>query len=305
MPFLLFAITLVPGPNDQERTLNLPQASLLTTAESLEKAGIINNKFFFFIPAKIANYLMTLKAGEYAFPAHISIAKIIKKMQLNQVLMHKLSIAEGTDTPQILDLVKACEGMSGDIPQNNYLEGMFLPETYLYTYGTTRQSMVQRMQNDMDKFLENAWQNRSLNTVVKNKAETLVLASIIEKEARNSHDRKLIASVFSNRLKLGMKLQADPTTIYALTHNKHKLNRLLTRNDLKIESPWNTYYTAGLPPTPITNPGKESIIAALNPENTKHLYFVVRDCQGNHAFAATLREHNHNIAIYRKLRCTN
>ena len=171
VPLFFFFIALMPGPNNDEVTLNLPQASLLTTATRLEESGIVGNKIFFFVPAKIANYIVTLKAGEYSFPADISIAKIIKKMQLNQVVMHKLSIAEGTDTPQILDIVNGCKEMSGAISQRDYQEGMFLPETYLYTYGTSRQSMLQRMQNDMDKFLDDAWQNRSNSAVVKNKTE--------------------------------------------------------------------------------------------------------------------------------------
>ena len=255
------------------------------------------------IPAKIANYFKTLKAGEYEFKTNVTIYEIIKKMQLGDVVFHKLSIPEGLTSKCIIDIVNNEHLLSGIITDSNYPEGTLLPETYYFTKGEQKQILLSRMQHAMTDTVDQLWKNRSPNTPLKTKEDLVTLASIVEEEAKSDEDRKKIASVFINRLNRGMKLQADPTVIYAITKGKYKLDRKLTSKDLDTASPWNTYYTRELPPTPISNPGADSLAVTANPIKTNYIFFVVNDCNGNHAFASTLREHKKNVRFFRKLQC--
>lgn len=172
-----------------------------------------------------------------------------------------------------------------------------LPETYTFVKGETKNKIIKQAKNAMQKVLENAWQNRAENLPFQNKNELLILASIVEKETGSHDERAKVASVFVNRLNIGMPLQTDPTVIYAITGGKSDFGRTLHRADMEIDSPFNTYRYKGLPPTPICNPGLKALEATANPLTTDFLYFVA-DGKGGHRFSKTLSEHNKNIKLW-------
>ncbi len=180
------------------------------------------------------------------------------------------------------------------------VEGAIMPETYVFRRGLTRQKMLDDMQAAQAKMLDEAWKARAVSSTLKTKEEAVTLASIVEKETAIPEERPLIASVFHNRLKQGMRLQSDPTIIYGLVGGKGKLERGLTKDDLDSDTAYNTYKIDGLPPGPIANPGRASLEAVLNPPDTGYLYFVA-DGSGGHAFAKTLEEHNANVAKWRTI----
>jgi len=180
------------------------------------------------------------------------------------------------------------------------VEGAIMPETYVFRRGLTRQKMLNDMQAAQNKILDEAWKGRAPSDVLKTKEQAVILASIVEKETAIPEERPLVASVFLNRLKQGVRLQSDPTIIYGLVGGKGKLNRGLTKDDLASDTAYNTYKIDGLPPGPISNPGRASLVAVLNPPDTGYLYFVA-DGSGGHAFAKTLEEHNANVAKWRAI----
>jgi UPF0755 protein len=301
--FVSCVILFLPGPSATTNNIVIQHGSLVKASHTLEKENIIYNKFLFLVPAKIANYFNTLKAGEYELSKHASIYNIIKKMQSGDVIFHKLSIPEGLTSTEIIEILDNNVLLSGIITNKDISEGSLLPETYYFTRSEPKQILLFRIQEAMKKTIEQLWEKRFANLPLKNKEEFVIMASIVEKEAKNNDDRPKIASVFLNRLKKGMKLQADPTVIYAITQGQYKLDRKLSSQDLNKASLWNTYYTNGLPPTPISNPGIEALTATINPIKTDYLYFVVSDCKGNHAFSSTYTEHQKNVRLYRKLIC--
>jgi UPF0755 protein len=309
--FLILAIFLLtilffPGPFKSDTSVIIEHGSLIKASETLEKENVVYNNLLFLIPAKIANYFKTLKAGEYIFAKHASIFSIIKQMQSGDVVFHKISIPEGLTSAEIINIIDNQPMLSGTISNTqNFTDGSLLPETYYFTRGEQKQLVLSRIRKAMDNNVDVLWKARVQHQQLKTKDHFVILASIVEKEAKSNEDRKKIASVFLNRLNKGMKLQADPTVIYAITKGQYKLERNLFTKDLALNSPWNTYYTTGLPPSPIANPGIESLKAVSQPINTEYLYFVVNDCNGNHAFAANLSEHQKNVKLYRKLNCTS
>jgi UPF0755 protein len=195
--------------------------------------------------------------------------------------------------------VRKTEALRGDITLD-LKEGDLLPETYFYSRDDTRDGLLLRMKEAMEKTLDEAWRKRAPGLPLVNRREALVLASIVEKETAIPAERAKVAAVFINRLRRRMKLESDPTTIYGLTAGKTQLNRELTRADLQSTSPYNTYVVTGLPRGPICNPGRASIVAATHPARDRSLYFVA-DGQGGHAFAMTLLEHNRNVARWREI----
>ena len=175
-----------------------------------------------------------------------------------------------------------------------------LPETYHFSRGESRNSILLKAKQAMRTALAEAFAGKDEALPLQSTEELLILASIVEKETGLACERGKVASVFANRLKLGMKLQTDPTVIYALTKGEKPLGRPLYRRDLQVDSPYNTYLYAGLPPAPICSPGREAIRAAARPDKTKYLYFVADGISGGHRFAKSLAEHNKNVALYRK-----
>jgi len=238
------------------------------------------------------------KSGEYQINNSDNYFSSLRKMLKGEVFLRRYTIAEGQTVAEVVELLNNSPYFTGeikDIPE----EGSILPETYFYKKGDDRANQLKIMQNDLEKTLNEAWAQRKDNLPLKNKRELLILASIVEKETGLDPERDHIAGVFINRLNKGMRLQSDPTVIYAVTMGKYKLERPLSRRDLRNTSKFNTYTNYGLPPTPIANPGKLAIFATAQPLETKDLYFV-SDGRGKHRFSKTLTEHNKNVSLLRK-----
>lgn len=282
------------GPCEEEVHVVIPKgANFNLVAAKLEENGVIDKQWLLKIAARILGSDKTLKAGEYLFEPKVSILDVLKKISSGDIYYRRLTLPEGLTTTQMLDLIAAEAGLSGEIsllPK----EGDLLPETYTFSFGDSRDSMVLQAMQAMEKVKKEAWASRAENLPIKSPEEMMVLASVIEKETCLPEERGLVAAVFVNRLQKGMKLQTDPSVIYALTMGKKELGRSLTRKDLEVDSPYNTYKYYGLPPMPICNPGKDSIMAAVHPEESKYLYFVASG-NGGHNFATSLAEHNLNV----------
>lgn len=211
---------------------------------------------------------------------------------------YRIAVAEGVTSWQVVDALGRIDLLEGEatVPA----EGTLFPDSYEVRAGDTRTSVIERMMEKQEIILEEAWKNRVDGLPLNSKEEALILASIIEKETGVAEERRTVASVFINRLERGMRLQTDPTVIYGVTKGQGVLGRGLRQSELRRETPWNTYIIQGLPPTPIANPGRASIEAALDPANTKFIFFVA-DGSGGHAFAETLDQHNRNVAKWRQI----
>ncbi|KIC34761.1 endolytic transglycosylase MltG [Leisingera sp. ANG-S5] len=212
---------------------------------------------------------------------------------------YRIALAEGVTSWQVVEALKAMDVLDGD-PGERPAEGLLAPDSYEVTPGTDRAAVLAEMQKRQELRINAAWESRSADAVVKTPEEMLILASIIEKETGVAEERGLVASVFTNRLNRGMRLQTDPTVIYGVTKGEGTLGRGLRQSELRKPTPWNTYVIEGLPPTPIANPGLASLEAAVNPETTNYVFFVA-DGTGGHAFAETLDEHNANVAKWREI----
>ena len=211
----------------------------------------------------------------------------------------RIVIAEGATSWRIVQALNEITYLAGDIKEIPQ-EGSLAPNSYEFGEKDTRSTVLKRMSIKQNRILQKAWRSKLDDLPLKTPEEALILASIIEKETGIQSERQIIASVFINRLKRGMPLQTDPTVIYGITKGQKILGRGLRQSELRKDTPWNTYLRGGLPPTPIANPGEESIFAALNPENTDFIFFVA-DGTGGHAFATNLKDHNKNVANWRAI----
>ncbi len=272
----------------------------LKVAQKLFAAGVVQHPLLFRLAARWQGLDKYLKAGEYAFAAEISIADVINQLARGETLYRKLTLPEGLTTAQMLEIIRQDEFLEGAINVQP-AEGELLPETYSFSRGDSRDSIVLRAQKAMQKALEEEWQKRASDLPIETAHELLILASIVEKETGLAEERGRVASVFVNRLRKGMRLQTDPTVIYALTKGQKDLKRALTRKDLDVDSPYNTYKYYGLPPAPICNPGLAALQAAARPEETDYLYFVASG-NGGHNFATSLNAHNQNVGQWKKHR---
>jgi len=212
---------------------------------------------------------------------------------------HRIAMAEGVTSWQVVQAINGIEVLQGDITEIP-AEGTLAPFSYEVASGDTRASVIADMAVRQTSILDQAWTNRAADLPLKSKEEALILASIIEKETSVPDERGLVSSVFINRLNQGMPLQTDPTVIYGITKGQGVLGRGLRRSELRGQTPWNTYVIRGLPPTPIANPGADAIAAAVNPDDSRYIFFVA-DGTGGHAFAETLAEHNANVAKWRQI----
>jgi UPF0755 protein len=288
-----------PGPLAAAKVVIIPKgAGVRDVARTLIEAGIIDNRYIFALGTYLSGRSHGLRAGEYEFAAAISPRAAADLVDSGKVVRHRLTIPEGLTSAEIVALVDAAPALDGTV-EAEPLEGTLLPDTYFYVLGNTRTELLNRMHRAMERALRDAWTQRAPNLPLPSPAAAVTLASIVEKETARPEERARIAGVYIERLKQGMKLQADPTVIYVLTKGgAMPLAHALNHDDLGVASPYNTYVEKGLPPTPIANPGLAALRAAVQPDDRGELYFVA-DGTGGHAFAKTLDEHNRNVAKLR------
>jgi UPF0755 protein len=286
------------GPAQQPTAVVIPRgASLPRAAEILEKAGVVESSSRFVFQAKLFGG-GTIKAGEYEFPAHASHAQVLGLLRAGKTLQRLVTVPEGMPSVLVWERLMKAPALVGEVPVPE--EGSVLPDSYSYQRGEARAAVLARMQAAMKKTLDALWPKRGPLTVVKDKREAVILASIVEKETAKASERPMVAGVYSNRLRSGIKLDADPTVIYPVTKGK-PLGRRILQSELRAVNGYNTYAMAGLPVGPIANPGRASLEAVLNPAQTQALYFVA-DGSGGHVFANTLAEHSANVEKWRALR---
>ncbi len=287
-----------PGPLDAPREIVVPRAPTATLARALAAQGVVVSA-----PALRAAVLLTnrqgpLHAAELAFPAHASLRQVLAVLRTARPVEHRLTVPEGLTAAQIAGLLAADDTLDG--PDPIPAEGAALPQTYSFERGTTRDAVLARAQAAMTRALDDAWASRAPDLPLATPRDALTLASIVERETARPEERPLVAAVFLNRLRRGMKLQADPTVAYGASGGLGALDHRLSRADLDHDDPYNTYRNTGLPPGPICSPGTASITAATHPADSDALYFVA-DGHGGHAFARTLEEHDRNVARWHAL----
>jgi UPF0755 protein len=287
-----------PGPLTAEKTvLIVPGLGFRGIARVLAQEGVIGQPLLYMLRVRLAQQHAALQAGEYAFRPGIAPQEVTKKLTQGAVVLHSLTIPPGLVSDDIRALLAQEPRLTGDLPVD-IAEGAVLPETYFFRRGDSRTKVLARMQAHMQAALDNAWQARKRDVPLRTPQEALILASIVEKETGLPQERGRVAAVFLNRLRRGMKLQSDPTTVYGLFRASGERKAGLTTRDLASDSPYNTYRMPGLPPGPITHPSQAAIEAVLNPPETAELYFVATGT-GGHVFATTLDEHQRNVATYR------
>lgn len=287
------------GPSLTAVQLVIPRGnSGSATAALLADRGVIASPLAFRMGTFLDGTAARMKAGEYVFPAGASARAAGDLLASGQTVRRRFTIAEGLTVVQVMALLRGAEGMEGEIltvPD----EGSLLPETYFYSWGDARTRTIERAQRAMREAMAELWLRRAPDLPLADAKSALVLASIVERETAIAEERPRVAAVFLNRLRLKMRLQADPTVVYGLDPSG-VLGRPLSRADLEARNPWNTYVVDGLPPTPIANPGRASIEAVLTPAKSDDLYFVA-DGEGRHVFSRTLAEHNRNVSRLREI----
>ena len=290
----------LPGPLTEPRTVIIPRGAGVTDiARQLWRSGIIAEPYSFQFGTRIDDTATRLRSGEYAFAPGISPRDAANALALGKTVIRRVTLAEGLTTAQMIALLGGAEGLEGDIGDPPG-EGEFLPETYFYSWGDARRQIVARGKRAMAELVTELWAKRAEGLPLRTPAEAVTVASIVEKETSIAEERPRVAAVFLNRLRAGMRLQADPTVIYGITQGRGVLDRPISRADLETPHRWNTYVISGLPPTPIANPGRASLEAVLRPAASDELYFVA-DGTGRHVFARTLAEHNRNVARLREV----
>lgn len=298
---ILFVLSSWYGPGPAARAMRVQierGSSVASAAAQLEAAGAIRSATLFRLNAKLFGDSAPIKYGEYEIPARASAEAILDILQGGEALQYKVTVPEGMPSILVHERLMAEEALTGTVAVPE--EGSVLPDTYAFERGEPRAKVLARMQSAMDKTLAELWAARKPSTVVKTPAEAIILASVVEKETGKPSERRMVAGVYSNRLRIGMKLDADPTVIYPVTKGK-PLGRRIRRSELRADNGYNTYARPGLPKGPIANPGRESIAAVLDPAPTEALYFVA-DGTGGHVFANTLAEHNRNVVKWRAIR---
>ena len=316
--FLVIAVALLfwmrsevleqPLQVDAEHVLNVPAGSTPNAMLlQLEQEGVLRGAFWLRIIWRLQGYVQPLHAGEYELTPDMSVAQLLEKWRIGDVLQYRVTLVEGWNFRQVrkaltqqdklqqtLGEVSDSELMRRLEQANVHPEGRFLPDTYNFVRGQTDLDILRQANQRLQKVLAEEWAKRADNLPYRNPDEALVMASIIEKETGVAHEREEIAGVFIRRLAIGMLLQTDPTVIYGMGE---RYTGKITRADLRQPTPYNTYVISGLPPTPIAMVGREAIYAALHPKPGKSLYFVARG-DGSHVFSNSLDEHNKAVREY-------
>ncbi len=294
-----------PGPLEAARTIVVPKGEgPREIAERLEREGIISNRWTFigghYVQSMMGGKKMpSLKAGEYELKERVSMRVVMDVLSSGKSILYKVTVPEGLTSQQIVERLKGEANLTGDVVKMP-AEGTLLPDTYQFSKGQPRQEIIDKMQAEMQKSLAKLWEKRQPDLPLRTIEEAVTFASIVEKETGKADERERVAAVFYNRLKKGMRLQSDPTIIYGITGGQGTLGRGLTRAEIDMKTPYNTYQINGLPPGPIANPGKAALEATLNPAKTNDLYFVA-DGTGGHAFSETLKEHNSAVQKWREV----
>ncbi len=289
-----------PGPAKSDVRVVIPEGAALSRAtDYLFYAGAISgprNKFYYL--ARLLGEGDPIQAGEFEIPARSSAATVLDIIQHGRPVVRLVTIPEGTPSILIQEKLAAIPELTGPAPLPP--EGSVLPASYDWQRGEARVAVAQRMQAAMTRTLDELWAKRKPTCPISTKEEAVILASIVEKETGKASERRMVAGVYCNRLKIGMKLDADPTVIYPITKGK-PLGRRIKRSELQADTGYNTYRSPGLPAGPIANPGKESIAAVLDPAQTKAIYFVA-DGTGGHVFADSFAEHQANVRKWYDIR---
>jgi len=287
------------GSEIEKGVFEVPKgAGLSRIADKLEDEGYIEDAFLFKLVTKLRGNEANFKAGEFGIEQNASMAAIYETLAEGKAILYPFTAAEGLTSSMIVRSLDGVETLIDDNPETPK-EGTLLPETYLTPKGMKQSELLSKMAQAQQDLLDEAWEKRDPNIPVKTKEEAIILASVVEKETGIGMERGMVAGVFTNRLRIGMKLQSDPTIIYGITRGE-PLGRRIRQSEIDRVTDWNTYQIPALPKTPICNPGRDAILAVLNPSETDALFFVA-DGTGGHAFAKTLREHERNVAKWRKI----
>jgi UPF0755 protein len=292
-----------PGPLEANTHFMVrPGNGLAEIATNLERNGIISDaRVFRYVTATYLRKGETLKAGEYEIKARASMKDIMGILESGKSILYSVVMPEGLTVRQMMLRLAEDAVLEGDLPSELPAEGTLRPDTYKFSRGSKRADIIQQMRVAQQKMVDQIWERRDPDLPIKTKEEFVVLASIVEKETGKEDERAHVASVFINRLQRGMRLQSDPTIVYGIFGGEGKpSDRPIFKSDLAKQTPYNTYQIKGLPPTPISNPGRAALEAVANPWRTKDLYFVA-DGTGGHVFAATLEEHNANVRRWRRM----
>ncbi len=291
------------GPVDEDTTFLVePGNALVTVANRLEEQGLISNAYIFRFGAVALRRDTDIKAGEFNIAAHSSMSDILRELADGTPIQWGVTVPEGFTSWQVVERVNADENLTGTITQLP-AEGSLLPGTYSYRRGDSRQSVIEQMSAAMERAKNEVWESRNPDLPISTPEELVILASIVERETGLASERPQVAGVFINRLRIGMRLQSDPTIIYGITLGQGSLGRGLRRSEINEATPYNTYQIDGLPPTPIANPGIESLRAVADPDDHDYLYFVAAGALPSmgHIFAETYADHQRNVAAYREI----
>lgn len=287
-----------PGPLAEARATVVPRGGVSQLAAALAADGVVPQPLVFRAAAWLTRGEGALRAAEFMFPAHASVREVLSILRSGHPVEHRLTIAEGLTARQIVAELARAEATTGVVDAIE--EGSVLPETYEYHYGADRAALVARAKAAMDKALAAAWADRAPGLPLASPREALILASIVERETAKPEERPRVAAVYLNRLRQGMKLQADPTVVYLVSNGAGVLARPLTRADLRRDDPFNTYRSVGLPPAPICSPGLETLRAVLHPAASDDLFFVA-DGTGGHEFSRSYEAHDAAVLRWRAL----
>ena len=285
-----------PGPLTDKQAIVVPHGGVGTVALALQEQGVVRHGWELEAAALATSGAGTLKSAELEFPAGASLQQVLAILRIGKPIQHKFTVAEGLTAAQVTALLAKADALEGEIPA--VAEGSVLPDTYVYDRGTARIVLLGRATRAMEAEVASAWASRGPDLPLSSPRDAIILASIVERETAKPEERKVVAAVYLNRLRRGMKLQSDPTVVYGVSNGAGVLDHGLTRAELDTDNPYNTYRNAGLPPGPICMPGRASIEAATHPADSADLFFVA-DGTGGHVFARTEQDHARNVQHWR------